>query len=121
MSGLSQTEGGQVHRSLDEWNTFAVQNGHKDMKALLAYRYNSLKESTIKISGWFAAMGATISPLRIRQLMRRYKIKRRPANTPHYPPAFWKGVDWSQSDQVIADSKNVDPMTVRRWRSKLSK
>lgn len=120
-NGPSQTEGGQVHRTLDEWNALASQLGHKDLATLLKHRYHVLKESTHKIAAWFNTQGVQITPLRVRQLMRRLGIKRRPAGAVQYPKSFWRGVDWSKSNQDLADEKGVDPATVRRWRERLGK
>lgn len=105
-----------------EWDAVAVKEfAYKSLADLLKHRYHTLKESTPTMASWFTMNGFPLSALRIRQLMRKLKIKRRAGDAPHYPAAFWKGVDWKKSNQLIADEKNVDPATVRRWRERLGK
>jgi hypothetical protein len=118
---LPPEDGNQIHRSLPEWDYVAQKLEYKTMKELLKHRYHVLRESTPRIAAWFQVNGITITPLRIRQLMRKLKLKRRAADAPHFPLAFWKDVDWTKSNQLIADDKDVDPATVRRWRERLGK
>ena len=95
--------------------------GHESMEAFLKETYLVQKLSTIQIATFLTKAGVQVSPYRIRQLMRRMKIERRGVAAPKFGPAFWKGVDWRKSDVEIADEKEVDPTTVRRWRERVGK
>jgi len=120
IAGPLQTPVGQVHRTKADWDQLAQQLGYKDMVDLLNTLYHKQKMSATGVAMALQKHGLAITGHRVRQLMRRLKLKRRPASAPHYPPVYWRGVDWRKTNQQIADDKGIDPSTVRRWRERLS-
>ena len=113
--------GGQPHRTRQDWDQVAYKAGHLDMKTMLQKLYLTDKLSSIQVAALITTLGHPVSAYRIRQMMRRMKIPRREATPVLYGPEFWKGTNWKLTDMEIADEKEVDSTTVRRWREKLGK